>query len=101
MFEWDTEAGFSDGYRLDERVAGGANSFLHVLSFGSTVSSVARNDAAGRQGVQVNFSDGRVAVVRFSTTGVDGTLELRAPGGAVVQTVALNSGVRELPELAT
>ena len=101
VFEWDTEAGFSDGYRLDERVAGGANSFLHVLSFGSTVSSVARNDAAGRQGVQVNFSDGRVAVVRFSTTGVDGTLELRAPGGAVVQTVALNSGVRELPELAT
>jgi len=98
-YDW-TQAGFSDGYRLDETVAGGANTFLHVLSFGSVVVSSARSDSAGRQGVQVTLGDGRVVSVRFSTTGVDGTLEIRNAAGAVVVNAALNPGVRSLPELA-
>jgi hypothetical protein len=48
--------------------------------------------------VQITLADGRVAVIRFSTTGVDGTLELRSASGAVLQSVVLNSGVRALPE---
>ena len=99
IYDW-TQAGFSDGYRLDETVAGGANTFLHVLSFGSVVVSSARSDSAGRQGVQVTLGDGRVVSVRFSTTGVDGTLEIRNAAGAVVVNAALNPGVRSLPELA-
>nr|MBP8211910.1 hypothetical protein [Ilumatobacteraceae bacterium] len=66
----------------------------------ATVSSAVRSDAVGRQGVQITFADGRVALVRFSTTGVDGTLELRSATGTVTQSVALNVGVRTLPEEA-
>ena len=104
VFDWRTDSDFSGGYRIDERAAGGANTFLHVLSFGTAaapmVTAVVRSDAGGRQGVQVTFADGRVAIVRFSTTGVDGTLELRAANGSVTQSVLLNAGVRTLPEAA-
>ena len=102
VFDWTTDGDFSGGYRIDERAAGGANTFLHVLSFGTAaapmVTAVVRSDAGGRQGVQVTFADGRVAIVRFSTTGVNGTLELRAANGTVTQSVVLNAGVRTLPE---
>lgn len=104
VFDWSTDSEYSGGFRLDEAVAGGSNTFLHVLSFGAaagaTVSSAVRSDAVGRQGVQITFADGRVALVRFSTTGVDGTLELRSATGTVTQSVALNVGVRTLPEEA-
>jgi hypothetical protein len=104
VFDWTTDSDFSGGFRLDERAAGGANTFLHVLSFGTAaapmVTAVVRSDAGGRQGVQVTLADGRVAIVRFGTNGVDGTLELRAANGAVTQSVALDAGVRTLPELA-
>lgn len=104
VFDWSTDSEYSGGFRLDEAVAGGSNTFLHVLSFGAaagaTVSSAVRSDAAGRQGVQITFADGRVALVRFSTSGVDGTLELRSATGTVTQSVALNVGVRTLPEEA-
>ncbi|HAP78013.1 MAG TPA: hypothetical protein DCR14_18265, partial [Acidimicrobiaceae bacterium] len=96
-FDWRT-AGFSGGYRLDETVSGGTNTFLHVLSFGTTVTSTTRSDSGGRQGVQVNLSDGRVVTVRFSVSGVDGTLEIRNAAGAVVVNAPLNPGVRTLPE---
>jgi hypothetical protein len=97
-FDWTTDPDMSGGFRLDETVAGGANTFLHVLSFGTAVTSATRGDAGGRQGVIISFADGRTATVRFSPTDVDGTLSISGPGGTT--SVSLLPGVQAPPELA-
>ena len=96
--QWSTNAEFSGGYRLDERASGSANTWLHVLSFGSAATTAERDDSAGRQGVRVSLADGRVVTARFSASAVDGTLEIRTAGGTLLQTASLNSGVRTLVE---
>ena len=100
MFDWTADADMSGGFRIDETVAGGAQTFLHVLSFGNSVTTATRSDAAGRQGVLIELADGRDVTVRFSPTGVDGTLLITAAGGGTLVSAALTATVAAVPELA-
>lgn len=100
VFDWTADPDMSGGFRLDETVAGGTRTFLHVLSFGDTVTAASRSDAGGRQGTVIQLADGRDVTVRFSITGVDGTLLITAPGGATLVATALSPSVSTLPELA-
>lgn len=89
------------GTRID--VADGAGSqslFLNVIDTNGGVSSAVRSDAAGQTGVQITFADGRTALVRFSNTAPGGTLDLRAPGGAVLYNAALPVTVTAPPLFA-
>jgi len=43
-----------------------------------------RDDASGQTGARITLADGRIATVRFSTTGSGGTLEIRNLDGSVV-----------------
>jgi hypothetical protein len=99
-FNWISDGDMSGGYRLDETVAGGTNTFLHVLSFGTAVNSTTRSDSGGRQGVVIDLDDGRQATIRFSTTAVDGTIEILTSGGGTQVSTTLSPGVTALPELA-
>jgi hypothetical protein len=96
IFSWTDNLDFHAGFRFDETVAGGDNRFLHVLSVDGAVSSVAGSDTAGRHGVIVQLADGRTATVRFSDSGVDGTLEISGGSGDV--TATLGPGIDSLPE---
>lgn len=93
VFDWSTDGEFSGGYRLEAAVDGGAQQHLNVLSMDGTVTAATRSDADGRTGVVITFADGRSATVRFGSAGVDGTLELRAAGGAVTASEVLGPGV--------
>jgi hypothetical protein len=84
---------FTTGTRLDETVGGGAQQFLHVLSMDGYVTGAVRSDAGGRIGVSLTFKDGHTATVRFSDSGVDGTLQL--DGGSEV---SLRASVDAMPE---
>ncbi len=97
VFDWTSDS-LPGGYRLDEELAGGANTYLHVLSVDGAVTSAVRDDAEGRIGATIELSDGRSATVRFSADGVDGTLEIRDGGGGVVIDESLGEGVEALPE---
>ena len=86
------------GHRVDVADSAGTGSqFLHVVGLGGSVASVARSDAAGQIGVEITFADGRSAVVRFSTAGRGGTLDLRAAGGASLFNGPLPTTVASLP----
>ncbi len=100
VFDWTSDGDMTGGFRLDETVAGGANTFLHVLSFGDSVTTAVRSDADGRQGVAITLADGRQVTARFSTAGVDGTLLITAAGGSTVVSTPLSATVTALPELA-
>jgi hypothetical protein len=83
---------FHGGHRLDETATGGTNTYLHVLWTDGAATAVTRDDADGRIGATITLAGGGTATVRFSATGVDGTLEL---GG---DSFALDAGVATLPE---
>ena len=99
---WPTlNADIRSGVRVDVAdVAAGTSLFLHVLGTNRAVAQAVRSDAAGQTGAQITLADGRSALVRFSTAGTGGSLELRAAGGAVITTGALPSGVAALPLFA-
>ncbi len=98
--DWSGDGDISDGYRLDTVAAGGTHTYLHVISFANTVTSAVRSDQAGRQGVVISTGDGRTTTVRFSPTGVDGTLSIVGPGATPPITAALVPGVVALPEIS-
>lgn len=92
------DSDFNAGHRFQDTIGGGTVNHLHVLWADAAVSSVAASDADGRLGVIVHFANGSQATVRFSTGGVDGTLELRNSAGTVTDSATLGEGIEELPE---
>ncbi|HEY5937902.1 MAG TPA: hypothetical protein VIU61_24805 [Kofleriaceae bacterium] len=83
---------FTGGYRLDERVTGGDNRFLHVLSVDGGATSATATGTTSQPGVTVNLKGGGTAVVKFNRDTVGGTLTLNGV------TTALVSGVVALPQ---
>jgi hypothetical protein len=67
---------FTGGFRLDERVAGGDNRFLHVLSVDGGATTVTATGTASQPGVTVQLEDGRTATVKFNRDSIGGTLTL-------------------------
>lgn len=82
-------SGYLSGYRLDEKVTGGDQRYLHVLSLDGTVTSAA---ATGDTGVTVALSDGSTAYINFNRDTVGATLAW----GSVSET--LGPTVDTLPE---
>jgi len=62
---------FTGGYRLDTRVAGGDQRYLHVLGVDGAVRTAT---AAGADGVTVGLTDGRQVAVTFDHDGAGATL---------------------------
>ena len=101
IYNWTTDpAGdFHGGFRFEEKVSGGNNQFLHVLSFDADVVSTVSSTIDSRDGVVITFADGHIATVAFSAAGQDATLSVTGLDGAtVVTTQAFASGVDTLPE---
>ena len=95
---WSGSGIVSSGSRVDVADSNGDSSlFLHVLGTDGSVTSSARSDATGQTGAQVAMSNGRTAVVRFSSTGTGGTLEIRDASGAVLVSGALPTTVTAPP----
>jgi hypothetical protein len=86
------DSDYSGGFRLDERMAGGDNRYLHVLSIDGAVTSTTPAGDTGHPGVTVQMSGGRTATVTFNRDTVGATLVL---DGA---TRTLAAGVDKLPE---
>lgn len=86
------DSDYSGGYRLDERMAGGDNRYLHVLSIDGALSSAAAAGDATRPGVTVRLASGRTATVTFNRDTTGATLVLDGT------TRTLAAGVDRLPE---
>ncbi|MFN0185169.1 MAG: hypothetical protein ACKVQR_15255 [Aquabacterium sp.] len=99
---WPTlDADMNAGYRVDAGdTAGDSTVFLHVLGADRAVNTATRSDGSGTTGVQVSLANGGTALVRFSTSGSGGTLDLRDGTGTVLFNGALPTTVQTLPRLA-
>ena len=76
-------ADYNSGYRVDVADANGDSSvFLNVIGADGAVLDAIRDDASGQTGARITLADGRIATVRFSTTGSGGTLEIRTRSGS-------------------
>ena len=101
VYDWtnDPAGDFHGGFRFEEKVAGGTNDMLHVLSFDSDVVSTVSSTIDSRDGVVITFTDGHIATVAFSAAGQDATLSVTGTDGVtVVTTQALGTGLDTLPE---
>lgn len=86
------------GSRVDVADSSGDTSvFLHVLGTNGSVSSAVRSDAAGQVGAQVTLAGGGTALLRFSSDGTGGTIEIRNGSGSVVASGPLPTSVQSLP----
>ncbi len=99
---WPTvNSDMSAGTRVDvEDSVGTSSVFLNVLGADRSFSSAVRSDSTGQTGALITLADGSTALIRFSTAGTGGTLELRNKAGQVVSTGALPVGIQALPRLA-
>ncbi len=88
-FSYASTGQFTGGYRIDERIAGGSQRFLHVLSLDGGAASVA---ASGANGATVNLAGGGQLTVTFNRDGPGATLKLDG------STVTLGASVDTLPK---
>jgi Heparinase II/III-like protein len=88
VYDYRADADMKGGFRLDERLPGGDQRYLHVLSLDGAVTSAV---ASGASGVTLSLAGGGTATVSFQRDSVGATLTW---GG---QTTALGAGVDQLP----
>lgn len=91
----DQDSDFNSGFRIDHAVAGGANTFLHVLWLDGDVGAATAVETGSTRGVALTFADGRKAKVAFGSAALGGSLELTAAGGSRT-TASLGAGVDAL-----
>jgi hypothetical protein len=93
---WPTlDADVTSGYRVDVKHAtGNTSEFLHVMGLDSAVSQAVSSDATGQLGSAITLADGRKVLVRFSTTGSGGTLDIRSAADASLFNGALPTTVQ-------
>jgi hypothetical protein len=89
VYNFTQSSDFSNGYRLDETMAGGDNRWLHVATIDGAATQITSSDG---NTVDLVLADGTHAHVAFDPTGVGGTLMLGS------QSIALGAGVDTLPE---
>ena len=86
VFDFSTQSDFNGGFRLDTKLAGGDQRFLHVLS----IDGAATNLAAETDGVTITLAGGGTARVVFNHD---------APGGSITiggSTTTLGAGLDPL-----
>jgi hypothetical protein len=81
--------GYVSGFRLDEKVSGGDQRYLHVISLDGSVTSAT---ASGDTGATISMADGSTATVSFNRDTIGASLSW----GSVNQT--LGTGIDMLPE---
>lgn len=89
VYDYRTDPDLKGGFRLDERLPGGDQRYLHVLAADGAVSSMT---ASGATGVTLNLAGGGTATVSFVRDTVGGTLTLNGVA------TTLGAGVDTLPE---
>ena len=101
VVSWPVEVpDVKSGYRVDvSDSATDASMFLNVLGVNGSVQEAVRSDAAGQIGTSIRLSDGRTVLVRFSTQGSGGLIEIRSPSGGVQVSGALPTTVQAPPLL--
>jgi hypothetical protein len=80
---------FTNGYRLDETMAGGDNRWLHVATIDGSATNVSSSDG---NTVSLTLANGTTATVAFNPTAVGGTLTLGS------QTIPLTATIDTLPQ---
>jgi hypothetical protein len=91
-FSFTSDADFIGGFRLDQRVAGGDQRYLHVLSIDGAVASATAAGTTAQPGVTVNLASGQPITVVFNRDTVGGALTIAGV------TTALAAGVDTLVE---
>ncbi len=89
VYNYTADPDLKGGYRLDERLPGGDQRYLHVLAVDGAVSSAS---ASGATGVTLNLAGGGTATVSFVRDSVGATLVRNGVS------TALGAGVDTLPE---
>jgi hypothetical protein len=87
-YDYRGDSDYTGGWRLDEKVTGGDNRYLHVLSVDGAAASAT---ATGTSGVTVNLASGGTATVAFNRDTAGATLTLNG------STITLAPGVDALP----
>jgi hypothetical protein len=87
-----SDPAYSGGFRLDEKLAGGDQRYLHVLAVDGAVSSTTTAGTATQPGVTVNLASGTQVTVKFNRDTVGGALTIAGV------TTTLAAGVETLPE---
>ena len=90
-YNFTADADFNGGFRVDERVAGGDQRYLHVLSVDGAVSSTLAAGTTAQPGVTVNLASGAQITVTFNRDTVGGSLTIAGvttPLAAGVDTLA-------------
>lgn len=95
-------AAASTSARVDlvETGAGGRSEFLHVAGLDGAVTQAIASDAPGQSGTAITLADGRVVTLRFNQASRGGTIEIRAAGGALLESRTLPTGVEPPPVYA-
>jgi hypothetical protein len=92
VYSYSSNSEYLGGYRLDEKVAGGNNRYLHVLSLDGAVSSAVTTGTSTQPGVTVNLAGGGTATVLFNKD---------TPGAKITlngTTTTLDATVQSLPQ---
>ncbi len=91
-YAFASNTAFTGGYRLDEKVAGGDQRYLHVLSVDGAVTSQTSAGTTAQPGVTVNLSTGKQVTIKFNRDTVGGSLTIDGV------TTTLVAGVQTLSE---
>ncbi|MBV8755813.1 MAG: heparinase II/III family protein [Deltaproteobacteria bacterium] len=89
IYSYTSNSEYLGGYRYDEKVAGGNNRYLHVLSLDGAVSSAITTGTATQPGVTVNLAGGGTATVLFNRDSAGGVITLN--GVTTTLTAAVDS----------
>jgi len=93
VYSYTSDADYSNGFRLDEKHAGGNNRYLHVLSLDGAVSSAVTTGTASQPGVTVNLAGGGTATVLFNRDSAGGSITIDGTTTALTASVdALKEG---------
>ncbi len=91
-YAFSSTSDFSGGFRLDQKVAGGDQRYLHVLSVDGAVTSQTAAGTSSQPGVTVNLSTGKQVTIKFNRDMVGGSLTIDGV------TTTLVAGVQTLSE---
>ena len=75
-YNFTADADFNGGFRVDERVAGGDQRYLHVLAVDGAVSSTLAAGTTAQPGVTVNLASGPQITVAFNRDTTGGSLTI-------------------------
>ncbi|HEU0033422.1 MAG TPA: hypothetical protein VFQ53_22475 [Kofleriaceae bacterium] len=90
-YAFSSSSDFTGGYRLNEKVSGADNRFLHVMSIDGAASSITSTGTTSQPGVTINLASGGTATVKFNRDSVGGVLTLAGV------TTTLTAAVDALP----